>query len=80
MDQGDNFHLAPQVAADASGRTYQLGVPYGKPMHLWVQTWKYRLTDATGSALNSSGTAIPFQIVTNTTLPIFTIRLTGTLR
>jgi hypothetical protein len=79
-DQGDNFHAASQVAADVSGRSYQLGVPYDKPMHLWVQTWKYQLTDATGSALNSSGTAIPFQIVTNTTPPIFTIRLTGILR
>jgi hypothetical protein len=77
LDQNDNFHPAQPVALDTTGRTFQVSVPFAKPMRFWAQSPKYTFTDAAGTPLNSAGLRIPFQVDLNGKPPSFILRIAG---
>jgi hypothetical protein len=80
-DHSDYYHAAgPPPAVDASGRTYQIDVPYDKSMRLWLQSWKYTFTDGQASPLASAGALVPFQAAQNAPAPAFTVRITGEIK
>jgi hypothetical protein len=80
LDSDRNYHPARLVTSDSNGHTYQVDVPYGTPLSVWFHSLVYRVADGSGTALNSSGTAIPFQAASGAAAPVFTIRVTGKLK
>ncbi|MDE3166010.1 MAG: carboxypeptidase regulatory-like domain-containing protein [Acidobacteriota bacterium] len=60
------FHPAREVASDSTGHTLQVAVPYATPLKLWVHSWRFRLTDAIGAAVDRFGGEFPFQLTPNT--------------
>lgn len=55
------FHAATAKRIDKSGRDYELVIPAGMPMSLWVFSRHVTLTDSKGSPIDNSGAMIPFQ-------------------
>ncbi len=59
---GDGAYQGAQnTSVAANGRDYQMVVPAGLPLQLWLFSRDVALTDASGKAVNSPGTTIPFQ-------------------
>jgi hypothetical protein len=80
-DDLNYYHAAgPPAAVDASGRTYQIDVPYGRPMRVWLQSWKFSFTDGEAAPLASAGALIPFEAVQSAAAPAFTVRITGEIK
>lgn len=52
---------APNTAVDSTGRDYQMTIPIGVPLKLWLFSSDIALTDTGGKPVNTSGTLIPFQ-------------------
>jgi hypothetical protein len=55
------FHAATIKNIDGRGRDYELVIPAGVPMSLWVFSRHVMLTDSNGSRIDNSGAMIPFQ-------------------
>ena len=59
---GSGAFLAAEIArADRSGRDYQMSIPAGVPLKLWVFSRHVTLTDAKSLTVDNSGARIPFQ-------------------
>jgi hypothetical protein len=58
------YQAAPNTGVDAAGRDYQLTVPAGVPFTLRLFSHDIALADQSGTALDMSGSKIPFQGVT----------------
>ncbi|MCW5982952.1 MAG: hypothetical protein KIT09_32985 [Bryobacteraceae bacterium] len=59
---GNGAYLgAHEVNSDTTGRDYQMAIPIGEPLNLWVFSRYVTLTDGKGSALDNSGAMIPFE-------------------
>jgi hypothetical protein len=57
------FHGATTGPRDAlGGFDYRLTIPYGLPLTLWVFTRYFRVTDASGNALNTEGLNTVFTV------------------
>jgi hypothetical protein len=76
---GRKFHPAQQVSSDSGGRTFQVDVPAGRSLDVWFQSPRYRVTNSSGTPLNSAGAAIPFVTAAGGLGPTITITVTGTL-
>jgi hypothetical protein len=76
-DQWENFHPAHQTASDGAGHTLQVDVPYGVPLNLWIQSWRFLLAGPNSAPINNWGTRIPFQVVAGAAAPDFTFTITG---
>jgi hypothetical protein len=57
------YQGAPNTGVDAEGRDYQMVVPAGMPLQLWLFSRDVALTDAGGKPVNSAGATVPFQAV-----------------
>lgn len=70
------FLGATNIGADRSGRDYQMSIPAGVPLKLWVFSRHVMLTDASGARVDHSGGSIPFQAVAGRD-QVFTLNVTG---
>lgn len=70
------FLAAANTRADQSGRDYQMSIPTGVPLKLWVFSRHVTLTDAAGLAVDNSGGRIPFQAVPGQD-QVFTLNVSG---
>jgi len=52
---------AKNASVDAGGRNYQIIIPAGEALNLWLFSRHVALTDAAGNLVNVSGAPIPFQ-------------------
>jgi hypothetical protein len=52
---------AATTEVDAAGRNYQIAVPAGVPLQLWLSSSQVTLTDAGGKPIDTSGALVPFQ-------------------
>ncbi len=57
------FLGAETITANSSGRLFQMPVPAGVPLKLWIYSRTLTIKDASGSALPLLGAAVPFQAV-----------------
>ncbi len=59
---GNGAYLgAALTGTDATGRNYQMAVPAGVPLQLWLFSRQVALTDVTGKPVDTSGAPVPFQ-------------------
>ena len=70
------FLAAAITRADQSGRDYQMSIPVGVPLKLWVFSRHVTLTDALGLPVDNSGGRIPFQAVAGKD-QVFTLNVSG---
>ncbi|HUO27904.1 MAG TPA: carboxypeptidase-like regulatory domain-containing protein [Bryobacteraceae bacterium] len=55
------YQGATKTGVDSAGSDYQLVIPASTPFHLWLFSRDVTLVDAAGSAVDVSGSQIPFQ-------------------
>lgn len=55
------FHGAENTSVDPAGRDYQMIVPAGEPLRVWLFSRDVALTDAGGQPVAGPGALIPFQ-------------------
>ncbi len=70
------FLAAAITRADQSGRDYQMSIPAGVPLKLWVFSRHVTLTDAMGLPVDNSGGRIPFQALAGQD-QVFTLNVSG---
>jgi hypothetical protein len=70
------FLAADITSVDRSGRDYQITIPAGMPLKLWVFSRHVTLTDSKGLAVDNSGGRIPFQAAAGQD-QTFTLNVTG---
>ncbi len=70
MNLGCLFHPAGEVVEDATSRTYEVVVPYGTSLSLFIRTYGIELEDEQGrQAVSAVDTEIPFQVAAGATKP-----------
>ena len=52
---------ARNISVDASGRDYQIAVPAGAPLTLWLHSVRFTFVDSGGHTVPVSGARVPFQ-------------------
>jgi hypothetical protein len=52
---------AANTSVDSAGRDYQMTIPAGERLRLWLYSLHVTLTDAAGKPVDVSGALIPFQ-------------------
>ena len=52
---------AENTGVDIAGRDYQIVIPAGTPLRLWLFSRHVALNDASGKAVDVTGVQIPFQ-------------------
>jgi len=55
------FHGAENTSVDSAGRDYQVIVPAGEPLRLWLFSRDIALADAAGKSVAGPGALIQFQ-------------------
>ncbi len=70
------FLAAANTRADQTGRDYQMSIPTGVPLKLWVFSRHVTLADAAGLPVDNSGGRIPFQAVAGQD-QVFTLHVSG---
>lgn len=70
------FQAAQRVSSDSTGENYEMAIPAGVPMNLWLHSRYVTLSDAQGNALANLGAKIPFQAALGAT-QAFTVNVTG---
>jgi hypothetical protein len=70
------FLAAAITGADQSGRDYQMSIPAGVPLKLWVFSRHVTLTDSMALPVDNSGGRIPFQAVAGQD-QVFTLNVSG---
>jgi hypothetical protein len=74
---GSGAFLAADIASvDRSGRDYQMTIPAGIPLKLWVFSRHVTLTDSRGLSVDNSGGKIPFQAAAGQD-QVFTLTVSG---
>ncbi|MCW5981197.1 MAG: hypothetical protein KIT09_24150 [Bryobacteraceae bacterium] len=74
---GTGAFLAAAIARfDESGRDYQMSIPAGLPLKLWVFSRHVTLTDTRGLPVDNSGGRIPFEAVAGQD-QVFTLNISG---
>jgi hypothetical protein len=58
------FLGAPSTSVGSTARSYQMPVPAGVPLGLWLFSHQVVLTDSGGKAVSTPGALIPFQAAT----------------
>jgi hypothetical protein len=53
------------INVDTSGRDYQMPIPAGMPLNLWLHSSRFSLVDSGGSTIAASGFAVQIQAVAN---------------
>jgi hypothetical protein len=77
VEFGNGAFLAAELQkGDQTGRDYQLAVPTGVPLKLWVFSRHVTLTDSNGAAVDNSGGRIGLQTADGQDLS-FTLNVTG---
>ena len=72
----NSFRSASVVSQDATGRNYQLVIPYNYPATVVVRSPFFKLTDANGVSL-PSGTTLPISVLTGQTPTAIRLIVTG---
>jgi hypothetical protein len=70
------FLRATNTGVDGTGRDYQISVPAGTPLKLWVFSRHVTLADSGGLPVDNSGAKIPFQATAGRD-HVFTLHVSG---
>ncbi len=70
------FLGAANTSIDSAGRDFQMAIPAGVPLKVWLFSRHVTLTDFSGKAVVSTGTSIPFQATSGQDYAI-TVNVTG---
>jgi hypothetical protein len=73
------FLSVPLKSTDSAGRTYELAVPSGIPLRLWLFSQHVTLSDSRGKTLTSPSAAILFTAASGID-QTFTVNVTGRLQ
>jgi hypothetical protein len=76
MTPGGAFFGA-QPSLLSGGRTYQLSLPFGRQMFIWVFSHSFTLVDAKGNQLPAAGSKIPIQVPAGSQTIQITIQVRG---
>ena len=71
------FQAAAVVSRDASGRDYQLLIPFDRLVNISATSAFFQLMDATGKALAKSGNMLPVLVPSGQQPPVLLLRMTG---
>ena len=71
------FRTARVVSQDASGRDYQLLIPFDRLVNISATSAFFQLMDATGKALTKSGNMFPVLVPSGQPPPVLLLRMTG---
>jgi hypothetical protein len=69
-----------ETAASGGSHTFQVDVPYGTPLNVWLHSWRFLLTDSTGATLDRRGARIPFEVAANGQAPSFVFTIAGEVK
>jgi hypothetical protein len=58
------FLGAENTGMDSAGRSYQMAIPVGQQLYLWIFSRRFALTDAANKPVNVSGAPTAFQAAT----------------
>ncbi len=74
---GNGAYLgAANTDVDSGGRDYQMVIPVGTPLSLWLHSSKVALVNSQGHAVSTSGALVPFQAVAGLD-QLFTFTVSG---
>ena len=76
-DRSGRLHPGRETAANGSSHSFQVDVPYGTPLSIWLHSWRFLLTDSTGATIDHWGAQFPFQVPANGTAPTFVFTIAG---
>jgi hypothetical protein len=76
-DAWGRFHPGHETAVTGASRTFQVDVPYGTTLNLWLHSWRFLLTDSSGAALNRAGAQFPFQVAASSVPPSYVFNIAG---
>lgn len=76
--RGRSFRSAEHLSDDITGHDYQIAVPTGEPLSVWVHTRYFNLADSRGVPIPATGTVATFQAAPGIDQS-FTIQITGAL-
>jgi hypothetical protein len=77
VTQGGTFWPAGLIQTTATGRTYRVAVPVGRPLYCWVWSADYGLS-VSGTAIAAKGSKLPFQASAGVD-QLFTVSVTARL-
>ncbi len=70
------FLRATNVSVDQAGRDYQMAIPAGMPLKLWVFSRHVTVADSRGLPVDISGAKVPFQAIAGQD-QLFTLTVSG---
>ena len=74
------LHPARETAVVGNSHMFQVDVPYGTAMNVWLHSWRFFLTDSRGVALDQRGAQVPFQVALNGAAPTFIFNIGGPVK
>jgi hypothetical protein len=76
-NDGGVFRPAPVISQDATGRNYQIVIPFNHPVNLSVYSSFFQLAGANGISLPRTGTSIPVTVSSGQQPAAITLLVTG---
>jgi hypothetical protein len=74
------FHRAWETGVEGRSRVYRVDVPYNTQLAVWLQSWRFLLSDSTGAAIDHWGARHPFLVALNGAPPSFVFHIAGELK
>jgi hypothetical protein len=76
-DRWGRFHPGRETASNGDLHVFQVDVPYGTALNVWLHSWRFRLSDSNGTAVNQAGAQFPFQVPGNGIAPTYAFTIAG---
>ena len=76
-DRWGRLHPGRETAVSGSSHNFQVDVPYGTPLNVWLHSWRFLLADSTGGPIDHWGAQFPFQVGASSTAPSFVFNISG---
>jgi hypothetical protein len=76
-DRWGRLHPGRETAVSGSSHNFQVDVPYGTPLNVWLHSWRFLLADSTGGPIDHWGAQFPFQVGASSTAPSFVFNIAG---
>jgi Carboxypeptidase regulatory-like domain len=79
-DRSGRLHPGRETPVSGGSHVFQVDVPYGTALNVWLHSWRFLLTNSTGAAMNRLGAQVPFQVAVNGTAPTFVFNIAGEVK
>jgi hypothetical protein len=76
-DRWGRFHPSRETSVNAVSHIFQVDVPYGTALNVWLHSWRFLITDSAGAPINRLGAKIPFQVLADGATPTFVFNIAG---